>query len=123
RRHLKVLLLQLDGKLPNIALMRIAAHHRPYADDIAFRHCPTVKGGSVRLVGLRPHLRLPDLRAHPARRRRPAGHGTPPGYRRSAMASWPELSPSLSSISLAKMGRSRSGRMTLSRSESRVRPR
>src|ERR1700676_4709458 len=23
--------------------MRIAAHHRPYADDIAFRHCPTVK--------------------------------------------------------------------------------
>ena len=40
---LKVLLLQLDGKLPNIALMRIAAHCRPYADDIAFQHCPTVK--------------------------------------------------------------------------------
>lgn len=40
---MKVLLLQLDGKLPNIALMRIAAHHRPYADDLAFRHCPTVK--------------------------------------------------------------------------------
>jgi hypothetical protein len=40
---LRVLLLQLDGKLPNIALMRIAAHCRPYADDIAFRHCPRVK--------------------------------------------------------------------------------
>ncbi len=38
---MKVLLLQLDGKLPNIALMRIAAHCRPYADDIAFQHCPT----------------------------------------------------------------------------------
>ena len=40
---MKVLLLQLDGKLPNIALMRIAAHCRPYAGEIAFRHCPTVK--------------------------------------------------------------------------------
>ena len=40
---MKSLLLQLDGKLPNIALMRIAAHCRPYVDDIAFQHCPTVK--------------------------------------------------------------------------------
>src|SRR5579885_3086335 len=27
--------------------MRIAAHCRPYADDIAFRHCPTVKAVEV----------------------------------------------------------------------------
>jgi hypothetical protein len=40
---LKVLLLQLDGKLPNIALMRIAAHRRSYGDDISFQHCPTVR--------------------------------------------------------------------------------
>ena len=70
RRRLKVLLLQLDGKLPNIALMRIAAHHRPYADEIAFQALPHGQGrGGVRLVGLRPHLRQPDLRADPSRRR------------------------------------------------------
>ena len=40
---MKVLLLQLDGKLPNIALMRIAAHHRTNGDDITFHHCPTIK--------------------------------------------------------------------------------
>jgi hypothetical protein len=34
---MKVLLLQLDGKLPNIALMRIAAHHRALGDDVEFR--------------------------------------------------------------------------------------
>lgn len=34
---LKVLLLQLDGKLPNIALMRIAAHHRALGDAVEFR--------------------------------------------------------------------------------------
>jgi hypothetical protein len=33
----KVLLLQLDGKLPNIALMRIAAHHRELGDDVQLR--------------------------------------------------------------------------------------
>jgi hypothetical protein len=32
-----VLLLQLDGKIPNIALMRIAAHHRALGDAITFR--------------------------------------------------------------------------------------
>jgi hypothetical protein len=42
---LKVLLLQLDGKLPNIALMRIAAHCRPYTDDIAFQPCHPRSGG------------------------------------------------------------------------------
>jgi hypothetical protein len=34
---LKVLLLQLDGKIPNIALMRIAAHHRTLGDDVELR--------------------------------------------------------------------------------------
>jgi hypothetical protein len=32
----RVLLLQLDGKIPNIALMRLAAHHR--GDDVELRH-------------------------------------------------------------------------------------
>lgn len=32
-----VLLYQLDGKVPNIALMRIAAHHRKSGDDVRFR--------------------------------------------------------------------------------------
>ena len=35
---MKVLLLQLDGKIPNIALMRIAAHHRTLGDDVELRH-------------------------------------------------------------------------------------
>jgi hypothetical protein len=34
---MKVLLMQLDGKIPNIALMRIAAHHRNFGDSIEFR--------------------------------------------------------------------------------------
>jgi hypothetical protein len=33
----KVLLLQLDGKLPNVALMRIAAHHREQGDEVELR--------------------------------------------------------------------------------------
>ena len=33
---MKVLLLQLDGRLPNIALMRIAAHHA--GDEVVIRH-------------------------------------------------------------------------------------
>src|SRR5437764_974307 len=41
----RVLLLQLDGKLPNIALMRLSAHHRALGDAVEFRHAPTV--GSV----------------------------------------------------------------------------
>lgn len=32
---MKILLLQLDGKMPNIALMRLAAHH--HGDDVEFR--------------------------------------------------------------------------------------
>jgi hypothetical protein len=33
----KVMLWQLDGKIPNIALMRISAHHRDRGDEILFR--------------------------------------------------------------------------------------
>lgn len=40
---MKVLLLQLDGKLPNVALMRIAAHHRAAGDEIELRHAATVR--------------------------------------------------------------------------------
>lgn len=34
---MKVILFQLDGKIPNIALMRIAAHHRALGDEIDLR--------------------------------------------------------------------------------------
>lgn len=34
---MKVLLFQLDGKIPNIAIMRIAYHHREQGDEIEFR--------------------------------------------------------------------------------------
>lgn len=34
----RVLLLQLDGKLPNMALMRLAHHHRAKGDHVALRH-------------------------------------------------------------------------------------
>jgi hypothetical protein len=33
----RVLLLHLDGKLPNLALMRIAAHHRAAGNDVVLR--------------------------------------------------------------------------------------
>lgn len=35
---MNILLVQLDGKLPNIALMRIAAHHRALGDEVTLRH-------------------------------------------------------------------------------------
>jgi len=35
---MRVLLLQLDGKLPNIALMRISAHHQERGDAVDFGH-------------------------------------------------------------------------------------
>lgn len=34
----RALLFQLDGKLPNLALMRIAAHHKALGDDVELRH-------------------------------------------------------------------------------------
>lgn len=38
---MKVLLMQLDGSLPNIALMRIAAHHRSLGDECELRYATT----------------------------------------------------------------------------------
>ncbi|OFX12054.1 MAG: hypothetical protein A2516_08145 [Alphaproteobacteria bacterium RIFOXYD12_FULL_60_8] len=35
---MRVRLTQLDGKLPNIALMRLAAYHRSKGDDVVFTH-------------------------------------------------------------------------------------
>jgi hypothetical protein len=37
KEEVKVLIFQLDGKIPNIALMRIAAHHRQRGDEVSFR--------------------------------------------------------------------------------------
>ncbi len=37
----RVLLLQLDGKIPNLALMRIASHHRQQGDEVELRTPPT----------------------------------------------------------------------------------
>ena len=42
--RMKVLLLQLDGKLPNLALMRIAAHHRALGDAVQFRWVTNPRG-------------------------------------------------------------------------------
>lgn len=49
---MNVLLLQLDGKLPNIALMRLAAHHRERGDSVLLR-----RAGNVTAV--EPHLTDP----------------------------------------------------------------
>jgi len=40
---MNVLLCQLDGKLPNLALMRLAAHHRDRLDRVEFRRTPTAE--------------------------------------------------------------------------------
>lgn len=50
-----VRLLQLDGKLPNIALMRIAAHHRALGDDVELR-----KAGNPAELERRLFERRPD---------------------------------------------------------------
>ena len=42
---LRVLLLQLDGKLPNLALMRLAAHHRDQGHAVTLEHAASL--GSV----------------------------------------------------------------------------
>ena len=44
RKRLRVLLLQLDGKLPSVALMRIAAHHRDRGDIVEYRSAPGLAG-------------------------------------------------------------------------------
>jgi len=35
---MRVLLCQLDGKIPNLALMRVSAHHRALGDTVELRH-------------------------------------------------------------------------------------
>lgn len=52
---MKVFLFQLDGKIPNVALMRVAAHHRVMDDEVEFRW------------GLTPESCSPDLLDHPDR--------------------------------------------------------
>lgn len=47
---MRVLLLQLDGSIPNLALMRIAGHHQSLGDDVELRHSPTV-GSVERMLG------------------------------------------------------------------------
>lgn len=39
---MRVQLLQIDGKLPNIALMRLAMYHRKLGDDIVFQHADSL---------------------------------------------------------------------------------
>ena len=39
---MNVLLLHLDGKIPNLALMRISAHHKALGDDVEFRYATTL---------------------------------------------------------------------------------
>jgi len=46
---MNILLLQLDGKLPNLALMRLAADHRKKGDTVLFR-----RAGNTRPI--QPHL-------------------------------------------------------------------
>lgn len=48
---MKVLLLQLDGKVPNIALMRIAAHHRGRGDEVELRWTRDVASVAPELFG------------------------------------------------------------------------
>jgi hypothetical protein len=46
---MKILLLQLDGKNPNLALMRLAAHHRAAGDSVELRQTPSVAAVERRL--------------------------------------------------------------------------
>lgn len=45
----RVLLLQLDGKLPNIALMRLAAHHRDLGHSVELRQAGNARAVEPRL--------------------------------------------------------------------------
>jgi len=51
---LNVLLLQLDGKLPNLALMRLAAHHRERGDRVVLRQAANERAVEQRLIDERP---------------------------------------------------------------------
>ncbi len=47
----RILLLQLDGKMPNLALMRISAHHLRAGHEVSLRHAPTVRSVEQRHLG------------------------------------------------------------------------
>lgn len=49
---MRVSLLQLDGKIPNLALMRVAAHHRSRGDDVELTIIGNPKELPRKLVGL-----------------------------------------------------------------------
>lgn len=51
---MRVLLLQLDGKLPNLALMSIAAHHRGRGDEVELRQCRRPESVNVGLFSQEP---------------------------------------------------------------------
>lgn len=51
-----VLLLQLDGKMPNIAMMRIAAHHRAAGDAVELRYAPRLEDVERRLWDAHEHV-------------------------------------------------------------------
>ena len=50
----RVLLLQLDGKFPNLALLRIAGHHRDRGDEVTLRHAGNVQALQRRLGEAEP---------------------------------------------------------------------
>jgi hypothetical protein len=45
----RVLLLQLDGKIPNLALMRLASHHRALGHAVTLRQAANVRSIQPRL--------------------------------------------------------------------------
>lgn len=51
---MQVLLIQIDGKLPNIALMRIASHHHALGDTCMFKIMRRVRD-------VQPVMPAPDL--------------------------------------------------------------
>lgn len=56
---MNVLLLHLDGKLPNLALMRIAAHHRVRGDQVELRVVKNTAQLARRCLNEQPRLDLP----------------------------------------------------------------
>lgn len=49
---MRVLLLQLDGKLPNLALMRVAAHHRARGDEVHLRRSMKLRAPALSLAAV-----------------------------------------------------------------------
>ena len=72
--EMQTLLLQLDGKIPNLALMRIATHHRARGDDVILRQAGNKPGDPAEAgrTAARQGLRVRDLHPHPS-----AGGGSP----------------------------------------------